>query len=236
MVWGNRVSSFLNCFGSLVLLSGLWILCCLPVLTIIPATAALYYAAAKAVRRGAGYPAAEFFHCFRSNWKQGVLINVGVMTWGGIALEIVRFIHYVGAASFLGKVYLVFLAVTSLIILLTLAYLLPVITRFSVSLTDGIRIALVLSFQNLITLIPLMITGAAAAFLIYLVPAAVLFVPGCLAYLMSFSIERALREFFLKQTDHSEQFDGMWFMEQSEKENVHFLDYFHRNRRTHAEK
>ena len=58
---------FLDKVGHLVLLNIIWLLCCLPVATIIPATTAFYYATIKSVRRGHGYAFKEFF---RYIWYQ----------------------------------------------------------------------------------------------------------------------------------------------------------------------
>lgn len=62
MFWeNNRFMDWLTKFSHMIVLSALWVICSLPVITIGPATIALYYAAAKTIRCGIGYPTAEFF-------------------------------------------------------------------------------------------------------------------------------------------------------------------------------
>ncbi|SDZ75602.1 hypothetical protein SAMN02745687_00251 [Lachnospiraceae bacterium NK3A20] len=62
--------------------------------------------------------------------------------------------------------------------------------------------------------------------LIYLIPGTVFFIPGSFAYLMSFSVEKALKKFLVSNADDPKQYEHMWFMDQDEKENIHFKDYF----------
>ncbi|MBO5665829.1 MAG: YesL family protein [Firmicutes bacterium] len=55
-----------------VVLSILWILCCLPLVTIGPATAALYYTAVKCVRFREQRTYRNFFRSFRENMRTGM--------------------------------------------------------------------------------------------------------------------------------------------------------------------
>ena len=51
-----------------VLLSALWLVASIPLITIIPSTAALYYACVKSLRKEHGTPVAEFKSFFAKNW------------------------------------------------------------------------------------------------------------------------------------------------------------------------
>ena len=72
----------------LVVLSALWLALCLPVVTIGPATAALYYTVVKCIRRGEAEPLQNFFRSFRGHFKVGAVSGViaaavGVVLWVG---------------------------------------------------------------------------------------------------------------------------------------------------------
>ena len=58
----------------IILLSLLWTACCLPVFTIGPSSAALYYTVEKCLLRGEGQPYRAFFHSFR-------LARFSMATW-----------------------------------------------------------------------------------------------------------------------------------------------------------
>ena len=48
----------------LILLSALWIACCIPIITIVPATAALYYVTIKMARKEETRTVVGFFYAF----------------------------------------------------------------------------------------------------------------------------------------------------------------------------
>ena len=60
-------------------LSFLWAAACVPVVTIGPATAALYFAVVRRVRRREDGAFKAFFHSFRMNVKQGVLATLMIL-------------------------------------------------------------------------------------------------------------------------------------------------------------
>lgn len=68
-----------------VWLNILWLVCCLPIVTIGPATTALFYSCQKMVRDEEGYITRSFFHSFKVNLKQGILIGL-IMTVSGAFL------------------------------------------------------------------------------------------------------------------------------------------------------
>ena len=68
-----------------VWLNILWFICSLPIVTIGPATTALFYSCQKMARDEEGYITRSFFHSFKVNLKQGTLIGL-IMTVSGAFL------------------------------------------------------------------------------------------------------------------------------------------------------
>jgi len=66
-----------------VWLNILWFICCIPIVTIGPATTALFYTCQKMARDEDGYITRSFFHSFRQNLKQGMIIGVIMTVIGG---------------------------------------------------------------------------------------------------------------------------------------------------------
>ena len=62
-----------------VWLNILWFICCIPIITIGPATTALFYSCQKMARDEEGYITRSFFHSFRENFRQGTVIGL-IMT------------------------------------------------------------------------------------------------------------------------------------------------------------
>jgi len=75
---------FLSRMTDLVILSLLWVVCCLPIITIGPSSAALYYVALKIVRGEEPKVSSAFFYGFRKNFKQGVALNLIFIVLGTV--------------------------------------------------------------------------------------------------------------------------------------------------------
>ena len=82
----NPQNAFWSVFGKIadvLALSLLWVICSLPVVTMGAATAALYDASVKCVRRGESGTLARFFRTFRRELATASLVTV---LWGALLL------------------------------------------------------------------------------------------------------------------------------------------------------
>ena len=61
----NPFFKFMSKFFDLMVLSLIFTVCCIPIVTIGPAITALYYSTVKNVRRDRSYAYKEFFHSFK---------------------------------------------------------------------------------------------------------------------------------------------------------------------------
>lgn len=67
----------------LLVLSGLWVILSLPVVTIGASTAALYYVTLKLASNEEGYTVRSFFHAFKENLIPGIPLGIGSLAVGG---------------------------------------------------------------------------------------------------------------------------------------------------------
>lgn len=65
----------LSRMADMVVLSALWFVCCLPVITIGASTTAMYYVALKMARKEEEKITTAFFQAFKSNFKQATVMN-----------------------------------------------------------------------------------------------------------------------------------------------------------------
>lgn len=208
----GKVAALFTRIADMAILSLLWIVMCIPVLTIIPASIALYYTAAKVLKRDCGGVFPEFFHSFRDNLRQGIALDVIYLALAAILLGIRDFWNGLGLGTDWGNVYFVFYLVCIVLLAAVSFYLLPVLSRFQVSLFSGFRLALYFAFRNLGTLIPMLITLAGACAVIYIFPVSALVVPGFYAYLMTGSVEPVLRDYIIQELN-PEEHAQMWYMD-----------------------
>ena len=78
----NPIWKFIGNLADFFLLSCLWYLCCLPVVTGGAATTALYYVTLKMARGQEGQLIPAFFHSFKQNLKQATALWVGYLAVG----------------------------------------------------------------------------------------------------------------------------------------------------------
>lgn len=74
----------LSRLADMFFLSVMWLVCCLPIITIGPSTAAMYYVALKWARKEDVKISAAFFDAFKKNFKQGVALNLIFLVAGVI--------------------------------------------------------------------------------------------------------------------------------------------------------
>lgn len=90
MLMENPVIRFLNKMTDLFVLNLLFLICCIPIVTIGPALTAMHYVNLKSVRYGDGYVVKRFFQAFRQNFLQsaiagGVMLFLGIIFWMDIS-------------------------------------------------------------------------------------------------------------------------------------------------------
>ena len=119
----NPVWVFMGRIVDFVLLTGLWLLGSLPVVTVGASTKALYTVAMHMAKNEEGYTARSFVQAFREGFKESTLIGLAVLAAGVfLCSDLYVYWRMTGRAGvFLFTVFLVLTAVY----LLTLSYLYP---------------------------------------------------------------------------------------------------------------
>lgn len=177
-------------------ISLLWILLCLPVVTILPAAAALYHTAALCVRKWEVGAFTRFLRSFRQNLRQGCLLTVpaavlGLVLFLGHNVMASAALEIGGYATVLYGVYCVLLLVP----LGALCWLGPLLGRFEFSSRELCRTALLLALRHLPATVFAVAVTMAAALACFLCFPLVLLLPVIAAMLISLPMERAFRRY-----------------------------------------
>lgn len=80
----GKVVNFLNKVADLVLLNILWLICCVPIVTIGASTTAFSYVLLKMVRDEESYLFSTFFRVFKENFKQSTVVWVIFILIGAV--------------------------------------------------------------------------------------------------------------------------------------------------------
>ena len=212
----NPFWKFVNKTTDIIFMNMLFLLCCLPVVTIGPAYTALYYTLMKSVRRERGYAAKNFFHSFLQNIKQGLIswIIILAISFGGIY----------GVVSLWGRTeeaeqglltFWISVFVLLFMIIMTM-YLFPVLSRFNFTLGQLFSFSLVIAFKYLLTTIALLLMLAATVALCYLsTPLFVFIMPALFVFGSSFLIERIFKIYMpqMMNNDPENQPPDPWYLE-----------------------
>ena len=185
----GRFARFMNLLWGLIVTSGLWIVCSLPVVTAGAAASAAYYAVAKTVRFHTGTTAQEFFRCFKQNLRQSLPLSIGLTL--ALALVVVEPMYLYSDAA----VPLWFLYVFYLMALLLAAlglYVWPCLSRFEMGNMALLRMGVVLMFRYLHYTLALLAGLGALLAGIYLMPWGLPLFPGLAVYGETFLMERVL--------------------------------------------
>lgn len=182
-------------FADLVVLSLLWLVCSIPLVTAVPASAALYYAAVKSVRRGCDKVTTAFFHSFRSNLRQGMALSAVVLAAAAIAAANLLLVEQMPQGTSEKVFFAVFVRIVILFLLAFCLYLGPVLSRFSKTMGDTIRFTVALMLRHLGTTAAVFCMAAACILSVWFYLIAVIVLPGVLAFCSSFFLERVFRKY-----------------------------------------
>jgi uncharacterized membrane protein YesL len=155
--------------GNLILLNLLYLITCIPIVTIGPATAALHYVTLKYAANEEDRVWEPFMHSFKQNLKQGILVGL-ITTFVGVGLAFSMYYIYqmVSAGLALDKVVMVIVSLTCILYLMANAYIYPLLARYENSIKQMLRTALLLAIRHLPATVCLgIISGAPILMLMY---------------------------------------------------------------------
>ena len=191
----NKFFTFMSRVADLIILNLLCIVCCIPLVTIGPSIAAMFYVTLKMVRNEESYIVRGFFKSFKQNLKQGIVINL-IMLAAALLLyfdiSICR-----STPGTIGKILMVLFMMILVVYLMIFLYIYPVLAKFYNTIKHTFRNAFLMSIRHLpYTVLMALITAAPVA--IFFIPTAqVQSIVLLLFILMGFSLEAFINGHFL---------------------------------------
>ena len=165
----NKFFTFMSRVADLIILNLLCILCCIPIVTIGPSIAAMFYVTLKMVRNEESYIVRSFFKSFKQNLKQGIIINL-IMLVAGILLAVDMNICRNTNGS-IGKALIVVFMMIFVIYVMIFMYIYPVLAKFYNTIRNIFINAFLMSIRHLpYTVLMILVTAAPA--LVFFIPSA----------------------------------------------------------------
>lgn len=195
----GKFYSFMTKVADLMILSVLWLICSVPVITLGASSSALYYSVVKVIREESDKPSAAFFRAFKENFKQGTMITVAAVILTLLVTAVGTVIYRINPIfQTLQRVYTIYLILLGVGIA-WLHYLLSYIARFRAPLKTVVKNSLAICFVNLpqsLSMMVLFIFCAGVFILTFPASAmALILAPGVYALLSSYMVERIYHKY-----------------------------------------
>lgn len=215
----NKFFVLMSKIFDVMVLGLMWLVLCLPIITIGPASTALYYTMVKVIRRERSYLFKEFFRSFKLNFKQGAIITLIYAVL--VALMYFDF-AYVRALTEEGSKYGAVLfgafIVLGIFVVFTMVYIFPVLSRFTVTLKNLFKWSFFMAIRHIgwTLLMAVLFIGTALMlyFSFFYMPPLILFLPGLYTLIVSFPMERIFKR-YMPVDDVPEEESGVdhWYNE-----------------------
>ena len=188
---------FLTTLADFVVLNIVFIISCIPVITIGTSLTALYKVTMQEARTEHGYILRNYFKSWKQNFKQSTVIWAIYFTLGAILLFNLSFWNTLKTTT--GYIILAILIIATAVYVVSFLYVFPLQARFSNKLSQTIKNSVFIALQNLrMTLLLLLINGLFAA-LCVIVPQAAIFMIFLgftfIAYCNSFILNKVFKKY-----------------------------------------
>lgn len=162
----NIFFTILDIFAHFVLLNILWLIMCIPIITIFPATTALYSVVRKWITEGTEVGAIQlFFTSFRENFKKSFIIG---LFWLIAGLILYFDLSVLFQIEFTGRFFVfILLAFSTMLYVFISIYVFFVLVQYELSIIHTIKNALILSVSRLLHTLLFLIIIAGGLILTY---------------------------------------------------------------------
>ena len=204
----GKLARTMNMLFDILMIGVLWLICSLPLVTLVASTTAAYYAMAKVVRFKTGYMFREFLHGFKMNVKQSILpglINV-IIT----AVLVVDVYYLWNNRSQLNDAMWVILVGISFLYLAVVLYFCPFFSRFTRKNFALFKMSAYAAFRFLPVTVGVLVVVAFTLAGAYLMPWLVVVLPGFMFYLATYPMEFVMRR-FMKRPEPGSPEEQLWY-------------------------
>ena len=170
----NKFFTFMSRVADLIILNVVFIVCCIPIVTIGASVTAMNYVTMKMARNEESYIVKSFFKSFRENFKQATIIWLILLVAGMLLGMDFRIAQQVESTGLL-KVVTYGLYMVALIYAMVLSYIFPLLAKFDNTIKNTFKNAMLMSIRHLPFTIVILLVGFAPAI-------ATLTIPIVLAY------------------------------------------------------
>lgn len=200
----EKILNGLSKLGDMFILNFIYVLSCIPIITIGASTTALYYTTLKMAENNESYVWRDYWKAFKSNLKQAMVIWLIVFAgWAVVALD---FLIAGGLSMQLGTVVAIGVVVVAVFLGILGLYVFPLLARFDNTVVRTMKNAVMIAIRHLPSTILIALIHAAPLLVAFVSIEAflkgfiviMLFAASPLAYLESKLFVKVFRRYYPK--------------------------------------
>ena len=201
----NKLWSGINSAIDAILLNMLWLITCIPIITIGAATTAYYYTNHKVIRNQRSGIWTEYWSSFKGNFKQATktwLIFLVIFVLMYFDINICS--RYLQAGQKIGAMMYLFYGLLA-IMLIWFAFVFAYMARFENTMKETLKNAAAIAATNPLSSLLVLVIFAAALFASWLIPLLIWFIPALAITLLNLVIEKVFRKYMTPEDLEAEQ-------------------------------
>ena len=196
----------LETLANMAIVSFLWLLFSLPVVTVIASSAALFHTVNKIIfgpGKGNGV-FKDFYESFKENLREGIVLSIIVIIATLIVLEGLWTGYQIHKLSLWGMAYMMLGIIIAFFFIIALVHIAPVLSRFEAPVLSVIRMAVYFAMRKPIRSIFFCVLFVAMVFCVYAFPLALLIVPAIYTDFLRGPLDKDF-DLFVKENNLSEE-------------------------------
>lgn len=201
----NGIFRYTEKLADLIILSVFWIVCSLPLVTVGPATAALYHTVVRCIRGNDRNSWGLFFTTFKSNLKVGILTSLVVVPLFGVLLILHELLYQAALVDSTGYVLYFAYRVFLLLPVGAACYIFPVLSRFTFQVNGLLVTSAKLSIAHLPSTVVMALIVFAALVVCSNILVFLFVMPTVVASLHSYLLERIFKPYVDEQRPPQEE-------------------------------
>lgn len=192
----NGIFRFMSKVADGLWVSILFLVSCLPIFTIGAAMTAIYYSVQKVLKHDRGYITSEYWHSFKTNFKQATIIWLIAL---GLSIVLSLDIYFCGTIEGAIANFRLFFVVLLIFVIIWACYVFPYLSRFVNTTKNIIKNAAFMAILNLPKTLLLVVFIVVMVLVVYLLPVTVFFMPVLFTLAQNFVMEKIFRKFMSEE-------------------------------------
>ncbi len=190
--YGGSFFRLTSMVADIMMLGILWLLFCMPIITIGASSTALFYVATKRLSNREGYIVKDFFQSFKTNFKTATIVWLTLLLSWYLLYINVNIMNYLGGAFiYLSAVYYFF----ALQILFINIFAFPLLSRFEFGYKKLMITALLMANKHLLTTIICVAVFAVLFVLVFMIPPLAIFMGSIYSFAVSCFLIKIFRKY-----------------------------------------